>query len=138
MIRMLRALTLSGRPNKVPALLALFEMSTDEVRAVGFRFETPEGGDERGHGHHNYYHSQMFNYFRPNKDNKIPTNWCPDTTPAIPLDAQNPVQLIISMLCSLYNMDYIKRLAGSTVWPDLISEAKQMQHQRKLVKPTKR
>src|SRR5579859_3051278 len=44
---------------RLQAALFSLEPSTKELRAIGFRFETPESS-----GDHNYYHSQLITGFR--------------------------------------------------------------------------
>jgi len=83
--------------------VALFRTMNEDQEvpnAVAFRFETAEGP-----GVHCYYHAQPVSRFRgsddPRHDLPIPT-WIPDSQPAFPIDANNPVALFVAMLVSLY------------------------------------
>ena len=71
------------------------------VKSLGYRFESPEGKNNQNAGVHHYYHIQMI---------QPPTcriDWLPETQPAFPLDADNPVKLLLCVLVSLYGLDYL-------------------------------
>jgi hypothetical protein len=55
-------------------------------------------------GIHHYYHVQII---------QPPTsrlNWLPDAQPAFPLDADNPVKLLLCVLVSLYGLAYLGKI----------------------------
>ena len=113
---------ISGDPTLIPVLwitadfgrwmpevrirLGLFLKHRDVVKAFGYRFEAPEGL-----GLHHYYHAQMIHGFdkgqsfaQVNED-----SWLSDECPTFPLDANNPVALLLSILISLYGISYVVR-----------------------------
>ena len=72
-----------------------------DIRAIGYRFESPEGV-----GIHHYYHMQMIRGFQlgvPFLPDEYLT-WMPDSAPTFPLDVDSPVKLLISLLISLYGL----------------------------------
>ena len=91
------------------ALFLLVEVAGKEnLRAIGYRFETPHGGDR-----HNYYHVQPIDGFGHSDRWKLPgTDWVPTDYPAFPIDAQDPIQLLISMLVSLYDHAFVQDIQG--------------------------
>jgi hypothetical protein len=82
--------------------LELFLLANDTtLQSLGYRFESPEGKNDQGAGVHHYYHIQII---------QPPTSrldWLPDTQPAFPINADNPVKLILSLLISLYGRGYL-------------------------------
>jgi len=76
---------------------------------LGFRFEAPEGKSTSGAGRHNYYHVQMIRAL--GSSISFPANehlkWLPDAEPTFPIDADNPVKLLLSLLISLYGPDEV-------------------------------
>lgn len=91
--------------------LALFlleeEEGKSELRAIGYRFESPEG-----EGIHHYYHAQIINAFEKGSEQwRIPCpRWLPTKQPAFALDACSPVTLIASMLISIYGLSFVAEL----------------------------
>ncbi|MDP1990041.1 MAG: hypothetical protein Q8K00_03385 [Syntrophales bacterium] len=85
--------------------LGLFFFHEEKIHAFGYRFESPEGP-----GNHHYYHAQLINGF--DKDEPFPDGdaWLPTSCPTFPLDADNPVQLLLSLLIALYGVSYISRI----------------------------
>jgi hypothetical protein len=81
--------------------LGLFLRYNRDIKAIGYRFEAPEGP-----GIHHYYHMQMIHGFSPSVI--FPPNdchiWIPDTTPTFPLDVDGSVSLMLSLLISLYGV----------------------------------
>ena len=74
--------------------------------AIGFRFESPMGIG----GTHDYYHAQIFCEFtREAGWPRLPNcpDWLSETTPAFKLDARNPVQLLATLVISLYGLRYV-------------------------------
>lgn len=85
----------------------------DCLQALGYRFEAPEGV-----GVHHYYHIQNIN-----PTGKLPTHrWLPESQPAFPLDANSPVLILVSLLVSLYGLDYLKKLqsVANSIDPHLV------------------
>ena len=82
--------------------LELFLLDNNaEVQSLGFRFESPEGKSAQTVGVHHYYHIQLI---------QPPTtriDWLPETQPAFPIDADDPVKLLLGLLISLYGLNYI-------------------------------
>ena len=97
--------------------LALFLLEEDEgkseLRAIGYRFESPEG-----EGIHHYYHAQIINAFEKGNDKwRIPSpRWLPTKQPAFALDACSPVTLIACMLISIYGRDFVAALQEARFW----------------------
>lgn len=82
--------------------VALFLLdSTEKLRAVGYRFETPEGP-----GRHSYYHAQPIITFRDGSPQLPCPNWLSTDHPTLPLDAVDPVTLLLALLISLYGYRY--------------------------------
>ena len=88
--------------------VGLFLRDQGEIRAIGLRFESPEGEDE---GIHHYYHAQYITYFYDGAPLKGAPPWLPITQPAMALEADGPVGLLLSLLVSLYGVDHVGRLA---------------------------
>ncbi len=76
--------------------------------SAGFRFETREGPT----GVHRYYHAQMISSLGvPKGSDPLPMDhWVPESQPAIPLDADNPLALLVCFLVSLYGPDRVRDL----------------------------
>jgi hypothetical protein len=83
--------------------LALFLLdSASKLRAVGYRFETPEGP-----GRHSYYHAQPITSFALDSSSQLPCpNWLSSDHPSFVLDAVDPVTLLVGLLVSLYGYTY--------------------------------
>lgn len=98
---------------EVSLKIALFLISEtdgkDTLKAIGYRFETPHKNVR-----HHYYHIQHINGFsRSDSRWKLPGNeWVPTEYPAFPIDAQDPIQLLVCLLVSLYDRAIIKNLEG--------------------------
>ena len=88
-------------------LLLFLRDSDDEIVSVGYRFETPEG-----EGKHDFYHVQPIKTVRTQGQDRPHEgpDWVPDDYPTFPVDADDPVGLLISLLVSLYNLDYLARV----------------------------
>lgn len=76
--------------------------------SAGFRFETREGPT----GIHRYYHAQMISSLGvPKGSDPLPMDhWVPEKQPAVPLDADNPLALVVCFLVSLYGPDRVRDL----------------------------
>jgi hypothetical protein len=85
--------------------LGLFFSHDQKIRAFGYRFESPEGP-----GSHHYYHAQLINGFERDEPFLGDENWFPNSCPTFPLDADNPVKLLLSLLIALYGVPYISRI----------------------------
>ena len=82
--------------------LGLFLRHDRNIKAIGYRLETPEGP-----GIHHYYHLQMIRGLRlsmlfPPEDC---LRWMPDAAPTFPLDGDGSVKLILGLLIGLYGID---------------------------------
>lgn len=71
---------------------------------IGFRIET-------GTGMHQYHHAQLINNFKGHDNapvfyDSIP--WLPVTQPAFPLNATEPLTLMLSLYLTLYGLDRFK------------------------------
>lgn len=90
--------------------LGLFLLdNSGELQSIGYRFETPEDGDE---SRHHYYHAQLIRSF-PNDSPGWCLNcreWLPDTQPAFALDANGPVTLLLCLLVSLYDLHGVDQI----------------------------
>lgn len=78
----------------------------DELKAFGYRFESPET-----EGVHHYYHAQYIHGFDKDllfwADQKT---WVSDECPTFPLDADSPVKLIVSVLVALYGKNFVTEI----------------------------
>lgn len=85
--------------------LELFLLDHDlNIKSLGFRLETPEGMNDQYIGIHHYYHIQLI------EPPTLRVDCLPKTQPAFPLDADNPVGLILGLLLSLYGLDYLGKI----------------------------
>jgi hypothetical protein len=85
--------------------LGLFLWAKGRVRSLGMRFETPEGP-----GLHNYYHMQFIRGFDGGSEMPGSLWWLPTKEPTVPLDADNPVALLLCLLVNLYGFHYLNQL----------------------------
>jgi len=104
----------SLHPPEIHLKVALFLISENDgletLNAIGYRFETPHEGVR-----HRYCHIQHIIRFDQSERYKLPgAEWVPWEYPAFPVDAQDPIELLICMLVSLYDIDIIKKLDGKT------------------------
>lgn len=97
--------------------LLLFRLDDrKELQGFGLRFEAPEdGGTESRHG---YYHCQLIENSLPG----LKDVWVPKSIPAFPLDARNSIQLLITLLISLYG----SKRAGKLVSIDSIGSLSEL------------
>jgi hypothetical protein len=93
---------------KVHLLVGLFLRHDNEVKAIGLRLESPEG---EGDGIHDYYHAQYISQFWPGLPLKGAPSWLPVKQPAMTLEADGPLGLLLSLLVSLYGLRDVSRLA---------------------------
>jgi len=94
-------------PPEATLRIALFLLdSKDDIKAIGYRFETASR-----QGRHRYCHIQHIDGLG---QNKFPpgVEWIPTEYPAFPLDAQDPIELVICMLVSLYDREILDALEG--------------------------
>jgi hypothetical protein len=95
---------------EIPELIlkiALFLFDGEQnLKAIGYRFETANK-----QGRHCYCHIQHIDGLGRHK---LPPGieWIPKEYPAFPIDAQDPVELLVCMLVSLYDLAIIKNLEG--------------------------
>lgn len=97
---------------KLSLKIALFHISENDdkrpLQAIGYRFETSHEQER-----HHYCHIQHINGFGHSDRYKLPgTEWVPMEYPAFPIDAQNPIELLVCLLVSLYDLDIINDLKG--------------------------
>ena len=78
------------------------------LNSIGMRFETPEDPD--GGGMHDFHHAQLVKSVA--KMIPLPNCpiWLPDKQPSFPLDARDPVQLLICAITSVYGAKEIGSL----------------------------
>lgn len=83
-------------------LVSLLEDEEQQSRlcGVGFRLES-------GAGRHDFYHAQLIRDLPGGPPIACPT-WLPDTQPSFPLLANCPVTLILSLLLSLYGIEWCR------------------------------
>ena len=83
------------------------------LRAIGYRFETRHGS---GGDAHDYYHAQPVSDLKRAKiRHRLPCpGWIPDEVPAFPLRAENPIELLLCTLVSMYGPKFCDCLAGMT------------------------
>jgi hypothetical protein len=84
--------------------MGVFAMNgAGKLSAVGYRFETPEGG-----GMHNYYHAQPVETLLRNGRYKLP---CPDllsaSCPTFVLNAANVLTLLLCLIVSVYGRQFL-------------------------------
>jgi hypothetical protein len=108
-----------------------------EIKAQGFRFETPEGEDgaNSNPSTHDYFHAQQITGFEKNDDRlaALVVPWLPVSQPAFCLDACNPVQLVVNFLISLYGLTEVKQsLIGSPNWRHIKSDLDNMHVRQRL------
>ncbi len=84
--------------------------------AIGLRFEEPKGAD----GLHSFFHAQLCRQFH-GATALFPgcPEWLPDQHPAIPVDADGPLSLLIALLKSLYGNTFLRELRNTDLWEDL-------------------
>lgn len=85
----------------------------DTLRAIGYRFESPEG-----EGSHHYYHAQLIHSFQKGNERlRLPCpQWLPTKQSAFALDAKSPTTLIACLLITLYGRDFIHELQHARFW----------------------
>jgi hypothetical protein len=107
--------------------VALFVLDRDapsELRAVGYRFESPEQPGEDGtESIHNYYHVQLFTHYKKNDPAwELPNcpAWMPTKQPAFTIDAYSPLSLLNGMVISIYGGGFFRQtMARHRLWRDL-------------------
>ncbi len=86
---------------EVKLRLALFLHHKKDPKAIGFRFESPEG-----EGKHHFYHVQMIYGF--SKDENFGPNYCPEwlpvKEPTFLLPAVDSVSLVLHLISSIYGI----------------------------------
>jgi len=107
-----------------------------DLRAIGFRFESPGGP-----GLHHYYHIQLINGFMRDAPfyrghdqsvaDSTALSWLPVTQPALPVGADKPVKLLLSLLISLYGVKYVGDLQinNSVLENQLTDYLREMRHE---------
>jgi len=96
--------------------LELFLLTdSTELQSLGYRFESPEGQNDEGTGVHHYYHIQIIQ--PPTSISGV--EWLPETQPAFPINADDPVKLMLSLLISLYGLNYLSTILRDANIKDL-------------------
>ncbi len=88
--------------------LGFFLMQEGQVKAFGFRFESPEGP-----GEDHYYHAQFIHGFENDRPFGPEHIWLPVTCPTFPLDADNPVKLLLTLVVALYGLPSLTQVKTS-------------------------
>jgi hypothetical protein len=102
--------------------VALFLFETlgdkDTLRAIGYRFESPEG-----EGSHHFYHAQIIRAFqKDNEQMRLPgPEWLPTKQPSFALDAKSPTTLLACLLITLYGRSFIHQLQQARFWTQIQS-----------------
>lgn len=93
------------------------------LRGIGFRLEGPEGA---GEGRHNFYHAQFIQnletgLYAERGPNIEILHWLPETQPAFPLIAEDPLTLVLSLFLSLYDVRFCWSFVNEYQVPNLKS-----------------
>lgn len=129
---MVPVLSLQYDLNRSPAPKFCFQLllflldSKENLQAIGYRFETPEGEDE---GRHHYYHAQLIRTFQNDSPGWCANcrAWLPETQPAFALDARSPVTLLLCLLVSLYDLQGVNKILNGVNFRDhLMAYVRQM------------
>ena len=108
---------------KLKIVLYITFVNGSKLKGYGFRFESPEGGEEKSKSKgksrtennismHCYHHSQLIF-----SDDDLPerieqafgpeySEFCPESIPAFPVPASNGTELLICALISIYGWNY--------------------------------
>ena len=118
---------------RIYALVTLIDDDSN-LQSLAIRFETDENGlnPESSDGKHDFCHAQLCNVIGSNTRASTPA-WFPEHTPAIPLDADNQVSLVLCMLTSLYGGAYVYRKLSSAGQRDLRKHLKEVRALRSLL-----
>ena len=93
---------------RIYTLLTMFDESS-QIETLAIRFETDEGDSQRDiDGLHDFCHAQFCKEISCRIRASTP-EWLPDSQPAIPLDADDQIGLVLCMLTSLYGGAYVRR-----------------------------
>ena len=112
--------------DKVRVRLGLFFKHQGETKSVAFRFESPEG-----EGSHNFYHVQPIRALDREPVTPGGADWLPEWNPTLPLDANDPVTLVLCLLMSLYGRDYLDRELQSAPFSSELQKSRlQMRYQQ--------
>lgn len=122
--------------------LSLFQLDKDkQLKAIGYRFETPEKGNR-----HYFYHAQLIKNFLNGKPAWCHQcrEWLSERQPSFILDARDPISLLICLLISLYGLDYIDKnlltanfknelvpYVRNMAWKNLAINAENIKHKKK-------
>lgn len=89
--------------------MMLIQKRNGALEGIGFRFEN-------GDNVHAYYHAQLINELKGSKSGSNPViqhlDWLPESEPAIPVKANDPVTLLLCSLISLYGFKNCSKLAS--------------------------
>ena len=111
---------------RVYALVTLIGDDSN-LKSMALRFETDENGldPENIAGAHNFCHAQLCKSVGSRIIGSTP-EWLPESTPAIPLDADNQVSLVLCMLTALYGGEHVYRKLSSSGQRDLLKYLKKV------------
>lgn len=117
-------------------MFRLIEDPEPRLRAIGYRFETPETGGEALNeteeepGVHSFHHAQPIKTFDPEAARRaLPTpEWLGAQQPSFPLDADNYLQLFVAMLVSIYGRGPLlfRLRSESAIFPMLRPDLREM------------
>lgn len=109
---------LDESPTKISFYIFVFRYPEEEDGGVdkspnylGFRFEGSHATKEM-ESEHDYWHVQIVNKFKGKHESKFPKchNWLPVRMPCIPIKAESPVSLFISLLFSFYGNQIFNKI----------------------------
>lgn len=116
-------------PVEVSLQVALFQqLDEGEIKAIGFRLESPGGPSEEGLGDHNFYHIQMIRSFAihdittknakllPDLPPEECNKWIPDKEPTFPLLAGDSIELFLCLLVGLYGWNSVESFLNRASW----------------------
>ena len=139
----IRLPVVSGRPEILPCLtprwrgretlselrlyLALYfiESHSNEVDALGFRYEQPEDTRPERLGRHNFWHAQPTPDVSRGTTAQLSTRDHPASVPAFPLAADTPAELLTCLLVSVYGQPYVRTLWQSIHGMDRVLKGQQ-------------
>ncbi len=104
----------TGRYPEIRLRLGLFyKGSSGEIRVIGYRFEAPEGpAEDLQLGAHDYAHVQYINSFREEGEEPANSFDFPETTPAWPVWATDPVSMLATVWIGLYGKHAVLGCSG--------------------------
>jgi hypothetical protein len=101
---------------RVHMTAAMFVLNASgQLSGIGMRFETPEGD---GGGHHDFHHAQLVREIGRRISLPNCPLWLPDKQPSFPMDAEDPVELLVCTIASIYGARKIAQLRrhAQAIW----------------------